>query len=150
MVIEGIFYVIFWLIVIILIGISIHLLNVSKDEGLSIVFGVLVFLLFLLAMKPELKPVKPFKEIIDSVVDFDWLSFIAGGLVLGSISFIAIRYLKDSKIAAKLGSSLLIFIALTFSVSLIWMTSIAPFIGNALLGLLFTGLIVYLFFRKTS
>jgi len=45
MVIEGIFYVIFWIIFFILIGMSIHLVNVSKDEGLSIVFGVLVFLL---------------------------------------------------------------------------------------------------------
>ena len=148
MVIEGIFYVIFWIIFIILIGLSIHLMNVSKDEGLSIVFGILVFLLFLLAMKPELKPVKPFKEIIDATVDFDWLLFIAGGLVLGSISFIAVKYLKDSRIAAKLGSSVLIFIAFTFGVSLIWMTSIAPYMGNALLGLLFTSLFVYLFLRK--
>jgi len=148
MVIEGIFYVIFWIIFIILIGLSIHLVNVSKDEGLSIVFGVLVFLLFLLAMKPELKSIKPFKEIIEATVDFNWLIFIAGGLVLGSISFIAVKYLKDHKIAAKLGSSVLIFLALTFGTSLIWMTSIAPYMANALLGLLFTSMFVWLFIRK--
>ena len=148
MVIEGIFYVIFWIIFFILIGLSIHFVNVSKDEGLSIVFGVLVFLLFLLAMKPELQAAKPFKEIIQKTVDFDWLIFIAGGIVLGSISFLAVKYLKNYKIAAKFASSLLIFIALTFGVSLIWLTDIAPFISNALLGLMFTGLFVYLFLRK--
>lgn len=127
---------------------SIHLVNVSKDEGLSIVFGVLVFLLFLLAMKPELKPVKPLKEIIQTVVQFDILMFIAGGIVLGSLSFLVMKFLKDYKVIAKLASSLLIFIALTFGVSLIWMTAIAPLLSNALLGLMFTGLFSYLFLKK--
>ena len=147
MVIEGIFYVIFWIIFFILIGMSIHLVNVSKDEGLSIVFGVLVFLLFLLAMKPELKPVKPLKEIIQTVVQFDILMFIAGGIVLGSLSFLVMKFLKKYKVLAKLASSFLIFIALTFGVSLIWMTAIAPLLSNALLGLMFTGLFSYLFLK---
>ncbi|MCF6366381.1 MAG: hypothetical protein L3J35_09275 [Bacteroidales bacterium] len=147
MVIEGIFYVIFWIIFFILIGLSIHLVNVSKDEGLSIVFGVLVFLLFLLAMKPELKPVKPLKDIILATVQFDWLTFIAGGIVLGSIGFLGMKFLKKHKVIAKLASSFLIFIALTFGVSLIWMTSIAPILSNALLGLMFTGLFSYLFLK---
>jgi len=147
MVIEGIFYIIFWIIFFILIGISIHLVNVSKDEGLSIVFGVLVFLLFLLAMKPELKPVRPIKEIIVTVVKFDILMFIAGGIILGSISFLVMKFIKKYKVIAKLSSSILIFIALTFGVSLIWMTSIAPILSNALLGLMFTGLFSYLFLK---
>jgi nitrogen fixation/metabolism regulation signal transduction histidine kinase len=149
MFIEGLFYVIYWVIFIILIVLSIRLLNISKDEGLSIVFGVLVFLLLLLAMNPELKPVKPIKELITTVVEFNLLFFIAGGIILGGIVFAAVKYLKDSKTAAKLGSSVLVFVALTFGVSLIWMTSIAGFMGNALLGLLFSSLIVWLFFRKT-
>lgn len=148
MVIEGIFYVIFWIIFFILIGMSIHLVNVSKDEGLSIVFGVLVFLLFLLAMKPELKPVKPLKEIIQAVVQFDILIFIAGGVILGSLSFLVMKFLKDYKVLAKLASSFLIFIALTLGVSLIWMTAIAPLLSNVLLGLMFTGLFSYLFLKK--
>jgi len=147
MVIEGIFYVIFWIIFFILIGLSIHLVNVSKDEGLSIVFGVLVFLLFILAMKPELKPVKPLKEIIQACVQFDWLTFVAGGIVLGSIGFLGMKFLKKYKVVAKMASSFLIFLALTFGVSLIWMTSIAPILSNALLGLMFTALFSYLFFK---
>ena len=147
MVIEGIFYVIFWIIFFILIGLSIHLVNISKDEGLSIVFGVLVFLLFILAMKPELKPVKPLKEIILATVQFDWLTFIAGGIILGSIGFLGIKFMNKHKVIPKLASSLLIFLALTFGVSLIWMTSIAPLLSNALLGLMFTGLFSYLFLK---
>jgi|GEM_PF-3378761 hypothetical protein len=147
MIIEGIFYVIFWIIFFILIGVSIHLLNASKDEGLSIVFGILVFLLLLLAMKPELKPIKPLNEIIKSTVQFNWITFIAGGIILGSLAYVAIKYIKQYKVVAKLLSASLIFLALTFGVSLIWMTSIAPILSNALLGLLFTGLFSYLFLK---
>jgi len=98
-------------------------------------------------MKPELKPVRPLKEIIQAVVQFDLLMFIAGGVVLGSLSFLVMKFLKKYKVLAKLASSFLIFIALTFGVSLIWMTAIAPLLSNALLGLMFTGLFSYLFLK---
>ena len=150
MVIEGIFYVIFWIMFFILIGFSIHLVKKSKDDGLSIVFGVLVFLLFLLIMKPEIKQVQPLKDIILTVVQFDWLSFIAGGVVLGGLSVLISRNITENKIATKLVSSILVFIALSFAVSLIWMINIAPYMANALLGLMFTGLVIYLFFKPKN
>ncbi len=148
MVIESIFYVIFWLIFVFLIGLSIHFVKVSKGEGLSLVFGALVFLLLLLAFKPNLHAIKPLEVIIKTTVRFDWATFLLGGIVLGGLGFVVMRYFKDNKIAAKALSAFLIFVALIFGVSLIWMNSAAPFLSNALLGMLFVGIFVYLFIRK--
>lgn len=145
MIIQGIFYVIYWIMFFILIGFSIQLVKKSKDDGLSIVFGVLSFLLFLLIMDKQNLVAKPLNEIIEDV-RFESLSFIAGGIVLGGLSVLISKHLTN-KIVLKLVSSLLIFIALTFGVSLIWMTNIAPYFANALLGLMFTGLVFYLFIK---
>jgi hypothetical protein len=66
---------------------------------------------------------------------------------LGGLSIVASKYVTKNKTASKLTAAILIFIALTFGVSLIWMIDLAPYFGNALLGLMFTGLVSYLFFR---
>jgi hypothetical protein len=148
MVIESIFYVIFWLIFIFLVGLSVHFVKVAKGEGLSIVFGILVFLLLLLVLKPNLHSVKSLDQLIKATVQFEWASFILGGVVLGVAGFLVMKYFKDNKTAAKAISSVLILTALIFGVSLIWMNSAAPFISNALLGFVFTGIFIFLFFKK--
>jgi drug/metabolite transporter (DMT)-like permease len=148
MVIESIFYILFWLIFVFLLGLSFHYVKVAKGEGLSIVFGGLLFLLLLFALKPNLHAPKALNEIIQATVKFEWATFIIGGVVLGGLGFVLMRYLKDNKTAAKALSVFFTFIALLYGVSLIWMNSIAPFLSNALLGMIFIGIFMYLFFKK--
>jgi hypothetical protein len=148
MVLEIIFYVLFWMIFVLLIEISIHFVKVSKGEGLSLLFGTLLFLLLLLALKPQLHGIKPIEEILISTVKFDWATFIIGGVVLGGIGFLSMHYFKRKSTIAKALSSGFIFLALLFGVSLIWMNHIAVFMSNALLGALFVGIFVYLFLKK--